>query len=69
MRIIIKDINLTDDATTTGGKANIDETLAEFITGAEPDNYSLAAINRELRACGIEPITLDQILVDKVLDE
>lgn len=67
MRIIIKDINLTDDA--TGGKANIDVTLAEFITGAEPDNYSLAAINRELRACSIEPITLDQIWVDKVLDE
>ena len=61
-RLIIEDINLVDDATAHGGKANSDETLAEFIQdGAEPTSYSLADINRELMACGIEPITLEQI--------
>lgn len=59
--LIIKDIKLEDDDTATGGIANSDEMLSDFLYGAEPSSYSLSDINQELKACGIKPITLDQI--------
>lgn len=65
MGILIEDINLTDDATAIGGKANDSETLADFL--AETLNpgrlTTLADINKELKACGIEPITPEQIVI------
>lgn len=59
--LIIENIKLEDDDTATGGVANPDETLADFLYGAEPCSYSLSDINQELKACGIKPITLEQI--------
>lgn len=61
MELIIEDINLVDDATPTGGKSREGETLGEFIKDSE--SLSLADINKELVACGIEPIGLEQIRI------
>lgn len=36
MEILIADIALQDDGTATGGKANADETLADFIEYDHP---------------------------------
>lgn len=69
MKIIIEDINLVDDASSKGGKANANETLAEFLGEAEPESYSLKDINNELKACGIEPINLDQIIIKRIEEE
>lgn len=69
MKIIIEDINLVDDASSKGGKANANETLAEFLGEVEPESYSLKDINNELKACGIEPISLDQIIIKRIEEE
>lgn len=70
MEIIIENINLVDDNTGRGGKSWDGETLAEFIMdGAEPNSYSLGDINIELKACGIEPITLEQIRIIDIKGE
>lgn len=61
----VEDIMLVDDASSVGGKSNSNETLAEFLAEAEHDGYSMAEINEELKECGIEPITLDQIIIKK----
>ena len=72
MSIVIEDVNLVDDATATGGKANASETLAQFIADVNVDTFNgcdtttLNDINEQLVACGIEPITLDQIVVKAV---
>ena len=59
--LTIKDIKLEDDETSTGGKSYVDETLTDFIAGCECEDYKLTTINQELKACGLKPITLDQI--------
>lgn len=72
MSIVIEDVMLVDDATATGGKANASETLAQFIADVNVDTFNgndtttLNEINKNLVECGIEPITLDQIVVKKV---
>lgn len=65
MEILIADINLVDDATFTGGKSDDNETLADFINYDE-GALTLADINKDLVACGIEPITLDQLVITGV---
>jgi hypothetical protein len=60
--ILIADIILEDDATATGGVARIGETLADFID-LDEQALTLADINKDLIACGIKPITLDQIII------
>lgn len=71
MKIIIEDIPLKDNGSSYGGKSHANETLAEFIQdGAEPLSYRLDHINGELAACGLEPITIEQIkIVDIEEDE
>lgn len=69
--LVIEDINLVDDATATGGKANSDETLAQFIVSVSDEKHNkygitLADLNKELKECGIEPITEDQIVIKRV---
>ena len=68
MGILIEDINLVDDATATGGKANSEETLADFIANTMiPGKLTtLADLNKELAECGIEPITPEQIEIKGV---
>lgn len=65
MGILIEDINLTDAPGWTGGKAWDGETLADFIAeNLRPGKLTtLADINKDLEACGIEPITPEQIVV------
>lgn len=65
MGILIEDINLVDDATPTGGKTCSDETLADFLANwLVPGKVTtLADINKQLVECGIEPITLDQVVI------
>lgn len=65
MGILIEDINLVDDATAIGGKSNSDETLADFIANnlVPGKMMTLKDINEDLVACGIEPITPEQIVI------
>lgn len=71
MELIIEDINLVDSATSTAGKSWSGETLGEFIEELERQNkyigieetLSLNKINNYLVECGIEPITLEQIII------
>lgn len=73
MALIIEDINLVDSATSTGGKSWSGETLGEFIEELERQNkyigiketLSLNKINTYLTECGIEPITLEQVVIKK----
>lgn len=68
MEIMFDNINLTDKAGSTGGKSWNGETLAEFIKEDEMA-LTLADINRDLESCGIEPITLDQIVITGIRGE
>lgn len=61
--MIIEDIELTDDETSTGGVAFNHERLSDFLEDIDNDTQSIADINKELVACGIKPITLEQIKV------
>lgn len=73
MNLIIEDINLVDSATSTGGKSWSGETLGEFVEELTRQNkymgieetLSLNKINNYLAECGIEPITLDQVVIKK----
>lgn len=62
MEILIADVALQDDGTATGGKASADETLADFIEYDE-GAYTLADINKDLVACGLKPIQLEQLII------
>lgn len=65
MEILIADINLVNDASYKGEKLEGNETLADFINYDE-GALTLADINKDLVACGIEPITLDQLVITGV---
>lgn len=62
MEILIADIPLEDDGTGTGGKMNANETLADFIEYDE-GAYTIADINKDLVACGLKPIQLEQLII------
>lgn len=61
--IIIKDINLQDGPGDFGGKANADETLADFLDYVEDGEISIHDLNKKLKECGIAPITLNDIKI------
>lgn len=64
MELIIEDINLVDDATNTGGVAFEGERLSDLLSeDLEHNTWSVADINKYLFKCGIEPITLEQIII------
>lgn len=60
--IVIADIKLEDDANPYGGLAKSQESLADFIDYDE-QALTLEDINKDLVACGIKPITLNQIII------
>ena len=59
----IKDIlsaELVDDNTPNGGKAFSNETVNDFIKNTDLSTTdSIQALNRELKLCGIKPITIE----------
>lgn len=61
--MIIEDIMLVDDATSTGGTVFKGELLSQFVEEECDGLYDLVEINKALVECGIEPITLDQIRI------
>lgn len=61
--IIIKDIELRDGPEDFGGKANADETLADFLDYVEDGEISLHDLNKKLKDCGLMPITLKDIKI------
>lgn len=61
--LIIEDIVLRDGPGDFGGKANADETLADFLEYVEDGEISIKELNKELKKCGIMPITLEDIKI------
>lgn len=61
--LIIEDIVLRDGPGDFGGKANTDETLADFLEYVEDGKISIKELNKELKKCGIMPITLEDIKI------
>lgn len=60
---IAERIYLRDDATETGGISHINETLAEFMAEVGMRfGTSRVKINEGLVECGIEPITIQEVL-------
>lgn len=61
--IIIKNITLQDGPGDFGGKANLDETLADFLDFVEDGEVRLKDLNKYLKECGIAPIKLEDITI------
>lgn len=61
--LIIKDIILEDDETSSGGVAFNQERLSDFISDLDENELTLEDINKALVECGIKPITLKQIVI------
>lgn len=51
-----KDIELEDDALTTGGIAHQGETLGEFMEGDIHEKDSIGELQKSLKDCGIKQI-------------
>lgn len=61
--MIIEDIILEDDETSSGGVAFNQERLSDFISDLDENELTLEDINKALVECGIKPITLKQIVI------
>lgn len=61
--IIIENITLQDGPGEFGGKANADETLADFLDYVDDGAITLKELNKKLKECGIMPIKLEDIKI------